>query len=91
MFRYNYFIKRTQIPYTYINKFQCIRVPEGDRRIPLLTVKYFPFDWNMFIAYPFKPTEEEEIFQLRMKFQQWNCNEFEIIDINDNDKNKQLE
>jgi len=79
MFRYHYFVKRTRIPYTTMGKLQCLRVPEGDKRIPSLTQAY---NLDMFIAYPYKPTEEEEIFQLKMKFQAWDSD----VEITDDDK-----
>lgn len=63
--------------YAVVNKFQCIRVPEGDARKPLC-----PVDCTMNIQYAYKPTEDDEIFQLRLKFQahQWN-DVFEIQDL----------
>lgn len=79
MFRYLYLIKKMHIPYTYMQKFQCIRVIEGDKRIPVLAEKYKPIGWSMYIAYSYKPTEQDEIFQIRQKFNQWN-DEFEIED-----------
>jgi hypothetical protein len=80
MFNYHYFVKRTRIPYTTMGKLQCLRVPERDKRIPSLTQTYNPIGWNMFIAYPYKPSEEEEIFQLKMKFRAW---ESEVVIVDD--------
>ena len=53
--------------------------PEGDSRIPSLTQTYNPIGWNIFIAYPYKPDEQQEIFQLKMKFQAWES-EVQIVD-----------
>ena len=77
MFRYHYFIKKTLIPYTFIKKFQCIRVSEGDKHIPELTEKFKQIGWTHFISYPYKPTEEEEIFKLKLQFRAWD-DAFEI-------------
>ncbi len=64
-----------------MGKLQCLRVPEGDKRIPSLTQAYNLTGYGMFIAYPYKPTEEEEIFQLKMKFRAWDS-DVEITDDN---------
>jgi hypothetical protein len=83
MFRYQYFIRKTHIPYTFMKKFECLRVPEGDTRIPELTQKYEPIGWNTFVQYRYKPTKEEEEFQIKMKFRGWE-EEVEITDIDEN-------
>jgi hypothetical protein len=79
MHRYQYFVKRVQVPYTWSRKFQCIRLPEGDKRIPELTDLYKRFGWCVFVPYQFKPTEADEIFQLKKYFRTWD-DDFEIMD-----------
>ena len=85
MFCYHYFVKRAQIPYTYIKKFQCIRVPEGDTRFPEFKKRYASADWDVFIAHHFQPTEQDEIFKLKLHFQAWDA-EFEIKPPDDESK-----
>lgn len=87
MFRYHYFIRKIQVPYTFMKKIQCIRVPEGDTRIPKLTEKFKQIGW--FISYSYKPTKEEEIFKLKLQFQEWN-DMVEIQSIDDAEKMKTL-
>jgi hypothetical protein len=82
MYRFHYFIKPTSSPAWYCKKFQCVRVPEGDPRIRTLGLDYGIGGWCIFIAHPFKPTLETEIFELQKKFQGWDS-EFEICDIDD--------
>ena len=90
MFRYRYFIRKTVVPYnSYASVFKCIRVPEGDARIPKLTETYKPIGWDLFIEYPYKPTTEAEIFQLKMKFQGWDS-QVEIEDIDAVEKKTQM-
>jgi hypothetical protein len=79
MVRYQYFVKRVQRPYTWFKTFHCIRVPEGDARIPALKDQYMPIGWCVFIPFPFKPTEAEETFELQKYFRTWDS-EFEIVD-----------
>lgn len=79
MFRYQYFVKQTNAGAWFFKKFQCVRVPEGDKRIPELTAFYKPIGNTVLIPYSFKPTEKEEAFQLKMKFQSWDA-EIELVD-----------
>ncbi len=82
MFRYHYFIKQTNLGALSFKKFQCIRIPEGDARIPEFTQTYYTSGLNLFIPYQFKPTVKDEIFQLQMKLRAWEA-EFEIQDPQD--------
>ena len=75
--RYHYFIKKVAIYGTYTYTYHCIRVPEGYVRIPELIETYKPIGWNVLIQYPFHPSEQEEVFQLKKKFQAWD-HEFTI-------------
>jgi hypothetical protein len=84
MYRFHYFVKRTvcrDAYYNVVNKFQCIRLPEGDARIPEFEEKYKPIGWNMVFTYTYKPKEEDEIFQLKQKFQAYQC--YDVFEIND--------
>jgi hypothetical protein len=77
MYRYHYFVKQLPIPYPHPKKFQCIRIPEGDRRIPEFTVKYKPIGWTVFIAHQYEPCVQLEAYRLKMHLLQWDA-EFEI-------------
>jgi hypothetical protein len=79
MFNYNYFIKTVPIPYNLYRKtFHCTRVPEGNIKVPFYTAKYFLIGWDMFIAYRSKPTEEQEIYELRLRHKNWH-DDFKIV------------
>jgi hypothetical protein len=71
MYRFHYFVKRTQVPYTRLTKLQCLRIPEGDARIPALTERYKPIGWEFYKAYPYKPAVHEEVLQVKMNFKAW--------------------
>lgn len=90
MYRFHYFVKRTvcrDAYYNVVNKFQCIRITEGHVRIPEFEEQYKPIGWNMFIAYPYKPEETDEIFQLKQRFQAHNWNDvFEIEELSESKK-----
>lgn len=75
--RYRYFIKKVAIYGTYSYTYNCIRVPEHHVQIPELIEIYKPIGWNVLIQYPFHPSEQEEVFQLKQKFQAWD-HEFTI-------------
>ena len=80
-FRFHYFIK--QLPGTSLTpQIHCIRVSDGDKRISELTKLYYPIGWNLFIQYPYQPSEKEEIWQLKQRMQHWD-NEFIIESIDD--------
>jgi hypothetical protein len=49
------------------NNYHCIRVPEGDPRIPELTKQHKP-SWDIFVNYPYAPTTKEELFRLQTPF-----------------------
>ena len=79
MLRYEYFVKRTYGYHSFVKKFQCIRLPEGDPRTAEYARLYYPIGWRVLIPYYFKPTQEDEIFQLKLKFIAWDA-DVEIID-----------
>lgn len=82
MYMFHYFVKRTvgrDAYYNAVNKFQCIRLPVGHAQIPEFEEKYKPIGWNMFIVYPYKPTEVDEIFQLKQRFQAHQC--YDVFEI----------
>jgi hypothetical protein len=92
MYKFYYFVKRTVGRDAYnnvLNKFQCIRLPAGDARIPEFEEKYKPLGWNMFVTYSYKPKEEDEIFQLKQRFQAYNWSDvFEIEDLSEPKKSQ---
>jgi hypothetical protein len=67
--------------YALVNKFQCIRVLEGNSYNVDKS-----YDWTVTIPYHFAPSEKEEIFNLKMHFQahQWN----QVFEIQDYDEKK---
>ena len=71
MIGYTYFIRKTQIPYTYRNIWKCVRIQEKDMRISTLITMFNPMGFREFIAYPKQPSEQDEIFQLRKRLRQW--------------------
>lgn len=85
MYRYHYFVKRTPIPYRYMTKFHCIRLPEGDKRIPELIKQYAVSGWNVLITHPYQPSIELEEYKLRLYFQRYD-DIFEIVDPEDDSK-----
>lgn len=89
MSRFNYYIKKTMertMNYEIINKFTCICVPEGS----ILQEKP-PADWTFFIQYQYYPSKENEIFELKLRFQsnRWN-DVFEIKTFDEYKKQKEL-
>jgi hypothetical protein len=85
MVRYHYFVKQSQIPYRYMKKFQCIRLAEGDKRIPEFTKLYASSGWNVFIEHPYQPTHDLEVYRLKMYFYQPDA-EFELTTPEDDKK-----
>lgn len=86
MIRYRYFIRRAYehgIGVTY----QCIRVRETDPRIHDLVKKYND-GWNFLIQYPYEPSRDEEIFNIKCKFSHKIYGDLLIVD--DPDKLPQL-
>lgn len=89
MFRYHYFIKQVSVPYTYLKKFQCVRIPEGDKELTRFQTLYYPIGWDVFLAYQFAPSKEEEIFKLKLHFQAGNS-EFEVQTLEDYKKSTEM-
>jgi hypothetical protein len=79
MHRYQYFVKQANAGAWFFKKLQCVRVPEGDKRIPELATLYKPIGNIVLIPYHFKPTQKEEEFQLKMNLQSWDA-DIEIVD-----------
>jgi hypothetical protein len=90
MIRYHYFIKATMERATMINRFHCIRVPDGDLRIPTLLKEYSPVGWNVLVQYQFPPSEQEETFQLRTYFKTFQWNDEFFIEAADSAKDDKL-
>lgn len=82
---YRYFVKQVPIPYTYMKQFQCLRVKDGDARIPELKAEYYPIGWNVNIPHVFQPTKEDEAFKLKMHFRAWES-EFKIVRLDEGEK-----
>ena len=85
MYRYHYFVKRSPILYRYMTKFHCIRLPEGDKRIPEFTKLYASRGWNVRIEHPYEPSIQLEEYKLRLYFQRYD-DIFEIVDPDDEPK-----
>jgi hypothetical protein len=88
---YRYFIKKLWRPHMGWGgeyNYYCIRVPEGDPRIPELTKQHNP-SWDVFVNYPYAPTTKEELFRLQTHFQAFGTN-FVIETPEDAEKPKQL-
>ncbi len=64
--RFRYFIRRVGA-----NQLHCLRVPEDDPRIPDLVKRYDPICWNTTVWYSFKPTPEQEAFEIKMRSRTW--------------------
>ncbi len=63
--RFRYFIKPMG------STLHCLRVSESDPRISELVKTYNPIGWNTPIAYTFKPTPEQEAFEIKMSCRGW--------------------
>jgi len=85
MVRYHYFVKRMQVPYTYIKRFQCIRVPENDTRFSEFKKQYASADWNVSIEHNYVPSIQLEEYKLKLHFRQYDA-EFEIKPPDDESK-----
>lgn len=87
---YRYFIKKSWTPYMGWSGdfFHCIRIPDGDPRIPELSKQYKP-SWDVFVHYPYAPTDKEEVFRLQTHFQAFGTN-FVIETPEEAEKPKQL-
>jgi hypothetical protein len=68
MVRYRYFIRFGASRY---HPLHCVRVPEGDHRIPELIEKYNKIGMDTALSYYSPPSKEEEIHQLRMRVRAW--------------------
>ncbi len=89
MFRYHYFVKQVNIPYSYVKKFQCIRIPEGDSELPNFRDLYRPVGWDIVVTYPYAPSKDNEQFKLKATFRAWDC-EFEIQSLEEHRKDIEM-
>jgi len=70
-YRFYYFCKQIGSRSRYGGEFHCVRVPFSDQRIEELTKKYSPVGWSTIASFPYKPSVEEEIHAINMRFRTW--------------------
>jgi hypothetical protein len=48
-----------------------LRVPHSDPRIPTLEEQYNKIGISYTLSFPFPPTKEQEVFELKMRMRSW--------------------
>lgn len=72
MSRYCYFART--LGHSRYSDLNFIRVASSDPRFPELTKNYNNIGLHACFSYPYTPTKEEEVFQLRKWLRAWDCN-----------------
>ncbi len=68
MVRYRYFIRFGASRY---HPLHCVRVSEGDYRIPELVKQYNQIGTDTTLSYYSPPTKDQEIYEIRMRMRAW--------------------
>ncbi len=69
MVAYRYFVKT--LGKSRYSPLHFVRVPVSDARIEEMTTQYDPIGYSVEIYYPYTPTLDQELFELKKRIQGW--------------------